>query len=147
MSRRRRVLLVVALLAVTVLVTSSTGFSATAADRDVSIEVAEDPNAYLGFEQTQYSTENVTANVNVTENSSGNETAYVDVTVTNQFPARTALTTVEVTVNGTSADLAPLASGERATHTFSSVSCGEPIRIDASGDGVAVRLERRVTCS
>lgn len=179
MSRRRYLSLAVALLAVSVLATSSGGFSTTAADRGVSVDVAEDPNAYLGLEQTQHSDENLTATVNATDgdnetsmegenettaanttgNATGNETtnatqldggertAYVDVTVTNQFPAGTELATVEVTADGTSVDLGPLAPGERVTHTLPSVACGDSIGIEASGDGVAVRLTRTVTCS
>ena len=187
MSRRRYLSLAVALLAATALVTGTGGFSTTAADRGVSVEVAEDSNAYLGLEQTQHSRENLTATVNATQpdngtdadgvnetlndgenetttanatgNTTGNETtnetqldsgertAHVDVTVTNQFPAGTQLATVEVTAEGKSVELGPLAPGERATHTFSSVSCGDSIRIEASGDGVAVRLTRTVTCS
>ncbi|WP_186313305.1 hypothetical protein [Halorubrum salsamenti] len=184
MSRLRHVLFVIMLFTATVAVASSGAFSATAVERGVSIETAEDPNAYLGFEQTQYSNdENVTTNltqrddgnettnvtqstngtstgeVNETQGTDGNETASVtqhtiedgtanvDVTVTNQFPARTELTTVEITANNTSVDLVPLASGERATHNFPSVPCGDSIGIAASGDGVTVHLERTVTCS
>jgi len=173
MSRRRYASLAVALLAATALVTSGGAFSTTAADRGVSVGVAEDPNAYLGFEQTRHTTANLTATVNATQRDnetetdgvnetkgdggnetanatqreSGERTAYVDVTVTNQFPAGTPLTTVEITANGTSVDLGPIASGERVTHTFSSVSCGDSIGIEASGNGVAVNLERTVTCS
>lgn len=133
MIRRRHVFVLVALLTATALVTSSSAFSATAADRDVNVEVAEDPSAYLGFEQTYNNSENATANVSVT--------------VTNRFPTTTELTKVEVAVNGTSVDLAPLAPGERTTHTFQSVSCGDRIGIEASGDGVDVRLERTVDCT
>lgn len=188
MSRRRQVVLVVALLAATAAVTSSGAFSTTVAERGVDVEVAEDPNAYLGFEQTQHSNDgNVTANVsvtqreeetstgdvnetqedsenetadvnetgdttgnetaNLTQRDSGERTANVDVTVTNQFPAGTELTTVEITANSTSVDLAPLAPGERATHTFPSVACGDSIGIEASGDGVAVHLDRAVDCT
>ncbi|OYR45771.1 hypothetical protein [Halorubrum sp. Eb13] len=180
MSRRRYLSLAVALLAVTALVAGTGGFSTTATDRGVSVEVAEDPNAFLGLEQTQRSGENLTATVNAAQTDNGtetlsdggnettatnatgnttrnettnatrgdeNETAYVDVTVINQFPAGTRLATVEVTAQGKSVELGPLAPGERATQTFSSVSCGDSIGIKASGDGVAVRLTRTVSCS
>ena len=186
MSRRRYLSLAVALLAATALATSSGGVSTTAADRGVSVEVADDPNAYLGLEQTRHSDENLAATVNATEgdnetstwdvnetqvdgenettvanatrNDTGTETtnatridggettAYVDVTVTNQFPAGTELATVEVTADGTSVDLGPLGPGERGTHTFWSLPCGDSVGIEASGSGVAVRLDRAVTC-
>ncbi|MFD1597850.1 hypothetical protein [Halobellus rarus] len=183
MIRRRHVLLVVALLTATALVTSSGAFSATAAERGVDIGVADDRDAYVGFEKTVQSDGNATVNVSVTRRDGGNETvnetqgddgnatanetpenngnatanetqgddgdetASVDVTVVNQFPAGTELATVEITVGTASADLAPLAPGERATHTFSSAPCGASIRIEASGDGVAVTFERSVTCN
>ena len=185
---RRHVFLVVALLTATALATSGGAFSTTAAERGVDIEIADDRNAYVGFEKTQRidrtgianasanqssdgnqttngsvtqsgsanrttngsvtrgSDGNRTANVSVTQRDSGTDTRDVTVGVTNQFPAGTQLASVEVSADGSSVDLGPLASGERGTHTFPSVPCGESIGVEASGDGVTVDFERSVTC-
>lgn len=135
MIRRRHVLILVALITATALVTSSSAFSTTAAERGVDVEVAEDRNAYLGVEETPQDTKN--------------ETTDLVVTVTNQFPSGTSLTTVAVSINGTTVELSdqsPLNPGESANHTFENVSCSDSARIVASGGGVSVRLERTVDC-
>lgn len=136
MIHRRQILLLIILVAGGALVTSTSGVSSVAADRGVQGEIAEDPSAYLGFEQTPQNT--------------ADGTTDLEVTVTNQFPSGTDLTVVTVTVNGTTVDLAesdPLESGESATHTFTTVPCDDPITIKASGNSVRVSLDRSVTCN
>lgn len=144
MNRRQCLTVALAFLAVTAFATSSSGFTTATTDRGVSVDVAEDANAYLGFEQTRDSNE--TATTNGTQRVDANGTTHVDVTVTNQFPAGTELATIEVTVNGTAVDIGPLAAGERVTRAFSSVSCGDSIVIVASGVEVTVRFTRTIPC-
>lgn len=136
MMYRRQILLLVILVAGAALVTSTSGVSSVSADRDVQGKIAEDPSAYLGFEQTPTNT--------------ADGTTDLEVTVTNQFSSGTDLTVVKVTVNSTTVDLAesdPLESGESATCTFTTVPCDDPIMINASGNGVRVSLDRSVTCN
>lgn len=135
MTRRRRLLLVATLLASVVVVTTTGGFSSATAERGVHVNVAEDPNAYLGVEQAPSGTENGTTNL--------------EVTVANQFPAGTDLTNVEVTVDGTTVDFAEgnaVEPGDERTYTFRTVPCDGRITVEAQGDGVAVGLNRTVAC-
>ncbi|WP_178915060.1 hypothetical protein [Natronomonas gomsonensis] len=135
MTRRRRLLLAAALLASVVVVTTTGGFSSATAERGVDVSVAEDSNAYLGVEQAPSGTENGTTNL--------------EVTVANQFPAGTDLTTVEVTANGTTVDFAEpdaVEAGDERTYTFRTVSCDGRITVEAQGAGVTVGLNRTVAC-
>ncbi|MFB6161154.1 MAG: hypothetical protein ABEJ61_08260 [Haloferacaceae archaeon] len=132
---RRRLLLAATVAVVLAFVTSTGAVSTVTMDRGVEVAVADDPNAYLGVERAVTGV--------------GDGTANLSVTVTNRFPSGADLATVEVTVDGTTADLArgdPLAPGESATHAFRSVGCGDRIAVEAFGDGVRVRLYRSVTC-
>ena len=89
----------------------------------------------VGFEQTPTHTENGTTDV--------------EVTVKNQFASEIELTTIELSVNGRSIDLAdrtPLEPGDRRTHTFVSVPCTEEITVHVSGTGVNSRFNRSVRC-
>ncbi|MEF8915689.1 hypothetical protein [Natronomonas sp.] len=111
------------------------GISAGAMDRGIHVAVADDESAYLGFEQTPTNTDGGTTDL--------------EVSVINQFPGGTELTAVEVTINETTVDLAEggtVGPGEEATHTFTSVSCGGRVTVEASGAGVSTRLNRSVTC-
>lgn len=133
---RRRVALLLALVATVALATSTGAVSSMSAERPLQVEVADEGSAYIGFEQTASSTANGTTNLTVA--------------VTNRFPPGTALTTVEVAVGGDARHLAadgPLDPGERVTVTFRSVACDDRIRIAAFGSGVSVRFERAVACS
>jgi hypothetical protein len=132
--QRHLVLLVVALLGVG-LASSTGGFSSATVDRGLSVQISDDESAYVAFAQTPENTEN--------------GTTHLEVTITNRLPSGAALTTLEVTVNETTVDLAANDSvepTEAATHTFSGVECGDPITIQASGNGVSVHLERTVRC-
>lgn len=135
MTRHWRLLLVAVLLASVVTVTATGGFSSATAERGVHVNVAEDPNAYLGIEQAPSETENDTTNL--------------EVTVANQFPAGTDLTTVEVTINGTAVDFAEgnaVEPGDERTYTFGTVPCEGRITVEAQGEGVTVGLNRTVAC-
>lgn len=135
MSYRTWLLLFAALALVASSVVGAGGLSVGAMDRGIQGAVADDSTAYLGFEQTPTNT--------------SNDTTDLDVTITNQYFGGTELTTVEVTINGTTVDLAEdgtVDPGEEATHTFTSVACGDRITVEALGDGVGVRLDRSVAC-
>lgn len=132
--RRHLVLLVVALLGVG-LASSTGGFSSAAVDRGLSVQVSDDESAYVAFKETPVNTHNITTDL--------------EVTVTNRLPSGAALSTVEVRVNETTVDLAAddsVGPYEAATQTFSGVECGDPITVQASGNGVSVHLERTVRC-
>ena len=132
MRRHQFVLLLAVLLAVT-LAAPTGGVSSSSMDRGVRVSVVADDEAYLGFAQTA---------TNTTEG-----TTDLEVAVTNRLPS--ALATAAVTVDGVTTDVAggSLASGASATATFTGVDCGAPITVDASGDSVAIRLNRTVDCS
>jgi len=135
MSRRRTFLLVVALVTTLGLTLGTGGFSSVSADRGIDIAVTDDEQAFLAFSQ------------NTTDTTNG--TTAVDVTVGNQYPAGTALSTVTVTINGTAVDLAEngqLSTGASRTYTFESVACDETIEIEAAGSGVEVSFNRSVSC-
>lgn len=136
MIHRRNLLLLASLVVGVALVTSTGGVSSMTVDRGVHARVVEDQYALLGFEQNATNTTN-----DVTD---------LEVAITNQFPSGTDLTVVEVTVNGTTVDLAEsdsLEPGESATHTFATVPCDDTIAVDASGNAVRVYLDRSVTCN
>jgi hypothetical protein len=133
-SQRHLVLLVVVLLGVG-LASSTGGFSSATVDRGLSVQISDDESAYVAFAQTPENIENGTTDL--------------EITVTNRLPSGAALTTLEVTVDETTVDLAAndsVGPNEAATHTFSSVDCGDPITVEASGDGVSVHLVRTVQC-
>ncbi|WP_336135003.1 CARDB domain-containing protein [Natronomonas amylolytica] len=135
MSLRRPLLLLAALALVVSSVMSTGGVSSVSVDRGLDVAVVDDESAYLGFEQTPTNTSNATTNL--------------EVTITNQYPAARGFTTVEVTIDETTVDLAAdgtVAPGEETTHTFTSVPCGDRITVEAFGEGVSVRLNRSVAC-
>jgi len=129
---RRTVVLVTGLIAVLGLLTSTGGLSATAADRGLQVTIADDDDAYLGFQQDAVTT---------------NGTTNLTVTVANQFPTGTTLDTVEISVDGETRDAGPLDAGEDETVTFEFAECDDTIAVDASGTGVAVSLSRPVGCA
>lgn len=134
-ARRTFGLLVAALLAAA-LVTGTGGVSTVSMDRGVQASIADDHVAYLGFDQSTTTDANGTTNLTVT--------------VTDRLPSGQVLSRIDVTVGGTTVDLAadgPLGPGENATHTFTGVTCGDPIVVDADADTVHVHLERTVDCS
>lgn len=134
MTRRRMLVLAAAVVGLAG-VTATGGISSIAVERGVEVQIADDRNAYLGFEQNA---------TNV-----GNGSADLEVRASNQLGTTTAFTTVEVTVDGTTADLTgdgALEPGDVVTRTFRSVSCEERVAVSASGDGVSVRFDRPVEC-
>jgi hypothetical protein len=134
---RRLLPVALAVLAVASLALSTGGFSATIADRGVSVAVVDDDQAYLG--------------VDLETTDASNGTANLSVTVANRFPADTTLTAVEVEAGGETrtplAGGATVTTGDATTVRFANVSCGSTVSVTASGDGVAVTLSRPVECT
>ena len=134
MSQRRRLVLLVAAVAALSLTLATSGVSSVSTDRAVDVAVADDQRAFLAFEQRTTTT---------------NGTTSLDVTIGNQYPNGTPLSTVTVSVGGTTVDLATdqqLDAGEKRTSTFRAVSCNDTIRVEATGAGVAASFERSVLC-
>lgn len=130
MSRRGWILLVGATAAL--LVTTGTGaFSATVADRGVTVAVVDDDSAFLGFDQSTDATDG---------------TANLSVEVTNRFPGETELASVTVTVDGDDREVGPIPSGEDRDASFSGVPCDAEVAVAASDSGVEVALNRSVEC-
>jgi subtilase family serine protease len=135
MSSKQQLLLITVVLVLSATLIGSTGASSVIADRGVDMSVAADQQAVVGFEQTPTQTENGTTDV--------------DVTVKNQFASEIDLTTVELSVDGESvdlADLSPLEPGDRRTHTFVSVPCTDEITVHVSGTDINSRFNRSVQC-
>jgi hypothetical protein len=129
-----RILLVVAALVAVTLTSATSGFTATTADRSVTVSVADDDTALLGIERTVSGTDNGTTNVTVT--------------VVNRF-GEASLSTVVVRVDGQSKNLAasgPLAPGEAETATIEAVRCTGTLHVTAEGETVRVTLNRTVPC-
>jgi hypothetical protein len=133
---RRGWLVLAAALVVLATTAGTSAFSAASLDRGVQIGVASDDDAYLGVAVTGTATNNTTT---------------ASVTVTNQFPGGTALTTVVATVDDDTVTLTPsdgsLNGGEPTSATIEDVTCDDTVVIHASGDAVAVTLERQVDCT
>jgi hypothetical protein len=131
-SRHIAVLTAAVVLLVSVVGTGS--YDGVTADRPVEVGVSDDELAYLGFDD-------------IVERTDTGPT--LTVTVTNQFPSRTSLTEVLITVGGTTVDLTargPLTPGESATATFSTVLCPSFVTVEAVGPNVDITLDRRVEC-
>jgi hypothetical protein len=136
MTRRRGLLVAVAVVAVLAFSFGTGAVSLTSMERDAQFAVVSDSDAYLYFEQDPSGTTNGTTNLSVT--------------VGNEFPERVELRRVSVVVDGDRTDLlaaGALDSGEAVSATLRSVRCGDPLQVVASGDGVTVRLYRSVRCS
>lgn len=134
MSRRRTLVLLVAAIAALSLTLGTSGVSSVSVDRGIDVAVAEDRRAFLAFEQRTTTT---------------NGTTSLNVTIGNQYPDGTSLSTVTVSVGGTTVDLTidqQLDAGEERTSTFGAVSCNDTIRVEATGAGVAASFERSVVC-
>lgn len=135
MNRREQLVLFAALVVAVSLIPSTGGVSSVQADRTVQISVADDSAAYLGLNRTLSNTTD--------------ETTDLSVTVRNQFPSDTSLTTVCVTVGNETVTLAEnrsIDAGEQATAEFDAVSCPDSVTVNASGPDVSVRLTRTVDC-
>lgn len=131
MSRHRSLPLVVAVAVLLATVSGTGGFSSAEADRDVDVPISNDDSAYLGVERTTEKT---------------NQTVNLTVTVTNQFPSDTTLSSVSVTVGSESQDIGPLGAGEQNQAEFHDVDCDDSIAIDASGTSVEVAISRDLEC-
>ena len=134
MSRRRTLVVLVAAVAALSLTLGTSGVSSVSVDRGVDVAVAEDRRAFLAFEQHATTT---------------NGTTSLEVTVGNQYPEGTPLSTVTVSVGGTAVDLAktqPLAVGDQRSSTFGGVSCTDTVRVEATGAGVETSFERSAAC-
>jgi len=109
--------------------------SSVTADRSIDIMIADDSNAYVGFEQQRTRTQNGTTDL--------------EVTVQNQYPSGTRFTTASVTVHGREVDLSknsPLEPGDSRTHRFNSTPCDSSIAIVVSGTGISAEIQRAVSC-
>jgi len=123
----RNAVVVIALLVTGSLVVPTTGFSSSATDRSMHVAVVSDDRAYLGIHSA------------CRDNSS-------QLTITNRLAAGTSLD-VTIAVNGTTESIQNLAAGEFQTREFDAVDADDPVRIGASGNGVAIDLVRTLpTC-
>lgn len=141
MIRTRHASLALAVVVLVAFTVGTGGFSSATVERGVTIAVADDEQAYLGI-----------APVNVTV-TSGNETRLF--TLTNRFGTNL---TIDAQVNDTSenmnvaaVDMPNRLGGGVSGPVNATVACDEnatgtvTVRIDASGAGVEVTMERRVT--
>lgn len=113
-----------AVLALAVLLILGTGgFSAISADRGVSVTVAGDDEAYVGYEDTC-------------------DGQAFKITITNQFDSD--IDDGTVTVGDDEADFGPLSPGEAATITFGNVEHEDPVTVTVEGDGFSAELDRSV---
>jgi hypothetical protein len=132
MTHRNLLVVLGAVVLLGALATSTGGVSSLLVDRSVHVGVTDDPEAYVGFEQTPHD--------------EGNDTTNLTVTLRNQFPGDNSLWTVAVTLGDERVQLAseldPLDPGEQTSYTFENVSCGDPIHILVVGEDVSVYLNR-----
>lgn len=136
MMHRYKALVFVAAISGLILVTSTSGYNSVM-ERPVDAEVAEDPAAYVGFEQRT--------------NSRTNTSTDLEITITNNIGHGISLQSVFVnigdkTTNAREVEGDHLDPNESLTFTFTNVSCGESITVVASGSGVHVSLNRTVNC-
>ncbi|QKY19146.1 hypothetical protein B4589_001665 [Halolamina sp. CBA1230] len=144
MNPRRTVSVLFAVLAATMLVTGSFGFTSVSADRGVSINVVDSENAYVGVSVCEKSNGN--------GNENGNGANPVRVTVTNQFSDSF---TVEKIAAGDSAH-----SSEKEKQFGRSIDSGDRDTFNAFGDEVVtvvvtdgldatvtVEVEEKSTCN
>ncbi|WP_229125340.1 hypothetical protein [Halapricum desulfuricans] len=104
------------------LVLGTGGFSAMSADRGVSVTVAGDEEAYVGY----------------ADECDGER---FEITITNRFDSDV---TVTVTVDDTERELGTLGSGEDVTTSFISVESEDPVTVTVEGDGISAELDRSV---
>jgi hypothetical protein len=133
----RRGWLVLGAAVVVLATTAGTGaFSTVGAERGVQVAVVDDDNAYLG--------------VVIAANATGNDTT-ANITVTNQFPDGTTLTSITATGPDGTTSLTPndgaLETGETTSATIQNATCDSTITIHANGPGVQVTIDRPVDCT
>lgn len=133
MSRRRMLLLAIALALSVALVTDTSGVSSMSAERGLSAAVVDDADAYVGFDARQVETDDTTTALNVT--------------ITNRFPPGTVLETVTLTADDRTVTLGPLSAGDSTTVTVPNRTCGEPVTVEAVGPVVDVRYSRAIECT
>lgn len=117
MTPRRAVSVLLAVVAATMLVTGSFGFSSVSAERGVSINVVESENAYVGVSVCEIS--------NGDGEDNGNGSNPVRVTVSNQFSETFDVT--EITLGGS--------GGPDADVDRESISTGESSTFDVKAHG------------
>ena len=135
MIHRRELLVVIGLVIALSVTVATGGVSSVTADRGVEVTVAEDDEAFLGVEQ---------------QATKANGTTPVVVTVRNQYPGGATFSTVAVTVNETTVDLAKNSSirpGTSRTNVFHAAGCDDTISVEAEGPSVQISVERDVICN
>ena len=131
----RKHLVLVAVLVALSFTVSTSSVSSVSADRGIEVAVVDDQTAFLTFDQH-------------TENTA-NGTTSLTVTVGNQYPDGTTLTSVTVAVQNTPVDRTEtrqLDAGTQHTWTFDSVSCSDTLSIEADGPDVYTSFERPIIC-
>lgn len=112
------------------LILGTGGFSAMSADRGVSVAVADDEEAYVGYEATC-------------------DGPDLEITITNQFDSE--LTDGSVTVGGEQVSLLDdeesIGPGETETVTFNGVDSGSDVTVTVEGEGISAELDRAVPCT
>lgn len=134
MISKQQAILLTAVVTVVAMTIGTSGASSVSAERGVDMAVAADRAAVVGFEQTALDTDDGTTDL--------------ELTVRNQFVSGTELTTVELSVDGTTRDVAadPLEPGADTTATFSGVSCAKEVSVHVSGPDLDTRFRRPVRC-
>jgi len=135
MIQNRERLVLVALVVAIFFTMGTSSVSSVTADRPIDIAVADDSNAYVGFEQQHTRIQNGTTDL--------------EVTVRNQYLSGASFTTVSVTVHGREVDLSknsPLEPGDSRTQRFNSTPCDSSIAIVVSGTGISAEIQRPVSC-
>lgn len=153
MNRLRTLSLVLAAVAAATLLFGSSGFTSTAADRDVSVTVAEDHDAYVGYQTTDEW--NVTAGdtielVGVTNRFSAGE---IDIDV-----GDISTESGDVSITHSSTPSVPVGESGPVTGTVEQCSSGETdtvqVTLEIDGPGVSAEVagstasrEFEVTCA
>ncbi|WP_253738388.1 hypothetical protein [Halohasta salina] len=135
MSRHRNYVLLLGIVVALSLTFGTSSVSSVSADRGIEVAVADDNEAFLAFEQRATAPANGTTSLNVT--------------VGNQYPSGTTLTSVTVSVTGAAADsreTVRLDTGTQHVWTFDAVSCRDTLSVEAEGPGVSAAFERPVSC-
>ena len=135
MSRHRNLVLLVGVVVAVSLTFGTSSVSSVSADRGIEVAVADDHEAFLAFEQRA--------------TAPANRTTPLTVTVGNQYPSGTTLTSVTVSLTGSTAESSEpvrLEAGTQHTWRFDAVSCHETLSVEAEGPGVSAAFERPVSC-
>lgn len=104
----------------TVLLVSTGSFSATSADRDVDVTVADDGAAFVGYDATCTN-------------------GTLSITIANRFDSPISGTVV---ADDMAADLGPITPGAQSTLTINSTTPGAAVTATINGPETSVELER-----